>query len=158
MQNAQSRPVAQALINGNQIHFSATRHRRATATGIGSLFVRSFLGKTLCSFATELDVDVPASWVHVSDGILRYDATVILDFNIELTVGQHPMAEAQDFGEAIGRQAMVSVVADVCLHHDRFRCPDNAAAINKPFCDMTDFGDMRVRRNVITLWQYKPWQ
>jgi hypothetical protein len=111
----------------------------------------------LGSFSREEYVEVLTRRVYPRNGILCHDAAIILDFDIELTVGQHPMTEAQDFGEAIGRQAMVRVVADVCLHHDRFRCPDNAAAINKPFCDMTDFSDMRVRRNVIALWQYKPW-
>ena len=53
---------------------------------------------------------------------------------------------------------MPQVIAQPHLQNAGFRLTSDAAAIDKPLRDMTDFGDVEVRRNLIAIRQGETWQ
>ena len=86
---------------------------------------------------------------------MRHDAAIILDLHFELIVWQHPLAEQKDFREPAGQQSMVRVSADVSLKQRRLCLSRHPTAIDKVFRDVTDLGDVGMRRDEIPVRQDK---
>jgi hypothetical protein len=53
---------------------------------------------------------------------------------------------------------MVGVSTDVRLQQHSFTPARNSAAIDEVLRHMADFGDVRMRRDVIAIRQNKPWE
>ena len=87
------------------------------------------------------------------DRILRHNAAVVFDFDLEIALRQHASAELQNLLEATGGQPVIAVVADPGLEHTRLGLSEHTAAVDEAFCDVTNLGDMKVRRNLITIGQ-----
>jgi hypothetical protein len=157
MRDAQSRPVAETLMDLNQVHPDlATGCGRDTASV--NLHARDFLPllrETLGLPFTEDHVEMLAGRFHFRDRILRHDAAVVFDFDLELIVRQDLPAELEDFREAVRFQPMINVLADVGLEQDGFALSRHSAAVDEVFQDVADFGDMGVGRNVIAIRQNK---
>ena len=93
--------------------------------------------------------------LHFRDRILRHDAAIVLDFDLELIVGQDFPAELEDFREAIGLQPMIGILADVGLKQDGLALSRHAAAVDEVLHDMADFGDVGVGRDEVAIRQNK---
>jgi hypothetical protein len=158
MRDAQSRPVAETLMDLNQVHpdlatgcggggtASVDRHARV---------LLPFLRETLGAPLAEDDVEMVAGRLHFRDWILRDDAAIVFDFDLELIVRKDLRAELEDFREAVGLQPMIGILADVGLEQDGFGSAHHPAAIDEIFHDMAHFGHMGVGRNVIAIGQNK---
>jgi len=94
--------------------------------------------------------------LRLEDWILSYDTTIVFHFDIQTIVRQDSITQLQDLGKTFGSEPMFDVVADVSLQQNRFCFGSHTAAIDKVLHDMTDFGHMRVRRNMIAIRQNKP--
>ena len=88
---------------------------------------------------------------RVFDGILRDNAAIIFNFNVELIVRQNAFAKLQDFGKPIGTKPMFHVAPDMCLQQHLFFLAGLAAAIDKFSHDMTNFGYVGVSRDIIAI-------
>lgn len=93
----------------------------------------------------------------VADRILRDNAAIVFDLDVELRAGQHSIAELQNCGKPIGLESMVGIVARVRLQHHLCLLACYSAAIDKAFGHVTNFGDVEMRRDLVAVWQIKPW-
>jgi hypothetical protein len=101
----------------------------------------------------ENDVEMVARRLDCGHRILRDDATIVFDFDLQVIVGQHPFAEVEDFCEPLRSQAMIGVETDMSLQQGGFVASDDASAIDKILRDMTYFGDVGVGRDEIAIRQ-----
>jgi hypothetical protein len=104
----------------------------------------------------QLNLDVLAAEVSARDRISRHDAAVVFHFDFHCVMRQHLVTELEDLREAAGGETMIVVIghpglqrAGVCA------VVQLAAAIDEPLRDMADFGDVEVRRNLITSGRMK---
>ena len=65
------------------------------------------------------------------DRILRDNAAIVLDYNIQAIVWQHAVPKLQDLGQTFRSQTMFGVVPDVRLEQDRFSFAGHTPAIDK---------------------------
>jgi hypothetical protein len=120
MQNAKASPVAEALINANEIHCRLTTSRVRGATGVHELGFATFAGAALRPTATEDHVQILTGRSYFVDRILRYHAAVVFDIHIQISIRNHAFAEPEDLREAIGRELMIRIFTNVCLQNDLF--------------------------------------
>ena len=90
-----------------------------------------------------------------SNWILRYDAAVVFDIDIQVWTRNHVISEPQDFRKAIRSKPMIGVIADVRLQHDLFLFSGYSAAIDEVPNHISNFSDMGVCRDVISIRQDK---
>jgi hypothetical protein len=157
MRDAQSRPVAETLMDLNQVHPDlATGCGRGTASvDRHARVLLPFLRETLGAPLAENDVEMCAGRLHFRDRILRHHAAVVFDFDLEFIVRQDLPAELEDFREAVRFQPMINVLADMSLEQDGFALSHHAAAVDEVFQDVADLGDMGVGRDEVAIRQNK---
>jgi hypothetical protein len=103
---------------------------------------------------TKLKVDevTPDSRIH--DRILRHDAAIVLDLNLHVLTRKNLRAEIEDHRESPGRQPMIEIIAKPGLKQaDLGPVVHNAAAIDEALRDVSDFRDMKMRRDLIAIGQ-----
>jgi len=98
---------------------------------------------------------VLAVWRGFGNWILRYDAAVVFDRYIQVCTGNHAVSQPQNFREAICPKPMIGVIADMRLQHDSFFFSGQSATIDEIPDKMSNFSDVRVGRDVITIRQHK---
>jgi hypothetical protein len=103
----------------------------------------------------ENDVEMVARWFRFLDRVLRDDATIVFDLDLELVVRQNPLAQLQNLGQAVGLQTMIGILADMGLQKDTFVRASNSAAIDEIFRDVSHFCHMGVRRDEIAVRENK---
>jgi len=86
---------------------------------------------------------------------LRHDAAVVFDIYVKVCIRNHAISELEDFREPVRLKPMLGIIADVRLQHDLFFLSGQAAAIDEVPDQMSNFSDMCVCRDVITIRQYK---
>jgi hypothetical protein len=87
------------------------------------------------------------------DRILRDNATIVFDFDLQVIGWQHPFAELEDFCEPIRSQAMIGVQTDVGLEQDGLPRSSDASAIDEILRDMTHLSDVGMGRDRIAIRQ-----
>jgi hypothetical protein len=105
--------------------------------------------------ATQNEIKMLTFESYFCDRVLRDDAAIVFDLNIEAVVWQNALAKFQDFREPIGTEAVFGVVTDMCLQQHFFFSPGLAAAVDEFFHHVTNFGHMCVSRDIIAIRQYK---
>lgn len=157
MRDAQSRPVAETLMDLNQVHpdlatgcdggtASVDRHARV---------LLPFLRETLGAPLAEDHLEMFAGRLYFRNRILRDDTAIVFDFDLESIVRQDLAPELEDFREAVGLQPVVRVLPDVSLEQDGLAPSHHAAAINEVLHDVAHFGDVSMRRDEIAIRQNK---
>ena len=73
----------------------------------------------------------------------------------QVCTGNHAISQLQDFREAVRSKSMIGVIADARLQQDFFLFSSQSATIHEAPDDMSNFSDVRVCRDVITIRQYK---
>ena len=96
-----------------------------------------------------------AVWSGFGNWILRYDAAVVLHIYIQVCTRNHAVSQLEDFRKAIRSKSVIGVIADVRLQHSSFFFSGQSATIDELPDDMTNFSDVGVCRNVITIRQNK---
>jgi hypothetical protein len=99
-----------------------------------------------------------ASWCGFSNWILRDDAAIVFDIYIQVCTRNHAISEAQDFRKAVRSKPMIGIIADMRLQHDLFLFSSNSAAIDKVSDYISNFSDVGMCRDVISIRQYKSWE
>lgn len=87
--------------------------------------------------------------------ILRYDAAVVFHIYIQVCTRNHAISQLQDFRKPICPKPMIGVIADVRLQHNLFFFTGLSATIDEGPDHISNFSDVRVCRDVITIRQYK---
>jgi hypothetical protein len=105
--------------------------------------------------AAQNQVQVLAVWSGFGNWILRYDAAVVFHVNIQVCTRNHAVSQLQDFRKAIRSKPMIGVIADVRLQHSSFFFSGQSATIDELPDDMTNFSDVGMCRDVITIRQHK---
>src|SRR6476469_1434105 len=77
---------------------------RAATLGGGRRRLAAFLRQTLRSSLAEDHVLVFAGRFHLDDRILRDDATIGFDFDLQLIVRQDAFTKLEDFRETVGAE------------------------------------------------------
>jgi hypothetical protein len=153
MQNPQPGAVAKALIDLDEIHSASaaggTCGAAASLRG-GGLFA-ALLGQALGAPFPENDVEIIAGRFDCGHRILRDDATIVFDFDLQVIVRQHSFAELEDFGEPIRAQAVAGILADVGLEQGGLFPSGDAPAIDEILRDMTYFRDVGVGRDGVAI-------
>lgn len=86
-------------------------------------------------------------------GILRDDATIIFDLDVELIAWQDAPAELKNFRETIRAEPVLDIAADVRLKHDRFAPAGDTTAVDEVLHEMTHLGHVGMGRNEISIGQ-----
>lgn len=133
----------------------ATGRRLGSATGLSVGGLATFLGQTLRSPLAEKHIEMLTRRVDFAHRILRDDATIVFYFHVELLGRQHSGAELKDLRETVGAESVVDIATDVRLKDDRFISSGEAAAVDEVFHDMTNFSDVGMRGNDISVRQDK---
>ena len=90
-----------------------------------------------------------------SDRVLRDDAAIPFQFHFELIARQNGSAEIENIGKPPGLKSMIEILRDVSLQDARFAVAEGAAAIDELLCDMPDFRDVKMRRDLFAARQDK---
>ncbi len=103
---------------------------------------------------TKLKVDEVTRDRCIHDRILRHDAAIVLDLNFQVITRKNLRAEIEDLREGPGRQPMIEIIAKPGLKQaDLGPVVHNAAAIDEALRDVSDFRDMKMRRDLIAIGQ-----
>ena len=111
------------------------------------------LGQALGAPFPENDVEMVARRFDGGHRILRDNATIVFDLDLQVVVRQHPLAQLEDFGEPIRSQAMIAVQTDVGLEQNRFVFSQHPAAIDKILHHVSHFSDVGMGRDGIAIRQ-----
>jgi len=87
--------------------------------------------------------------------ILRDDAAVVFNLDLELIVRQHAFAEAENFREAVSSQPMIGVLAHVSLEERGLSLSDHATAIDEVFGNVANLRDVGMERDEIAAREEK---
>jgi hypothetical protein len=155
LHDAKPGAIAQTLINLDKMHCVSATSGCARATFFRTSGRLPFERAALSPTASQRHVEVVARRFRLHNRILRNDTAVVFDVHIQGWIRNHALPQCQDLREPIGPQPMVGIVANVCLQNDLLFPSGQAAAIDKIFHDVPDFGDMRVDRNVSSIGQKK---
>jgi hypothetical protein len=98
---------------------------------------------------------VLAVWSGFGNWILRYDAAVVFHVNIQVCTRNHAVSQLEDFRKAIRSKPVIGVIADVRLQQNFFFFSGHSAAIDEVPDDMTNFSDVGMCRDAITIRQNK---
>jgi hypothetical protein len=121
MQDAKPGPVAEALINANEIHCrQLTTGSVGGTTRVRELGFAPFARAALRPTAFEDDVQISTGRSYFVDRILRYHAAIVFDIHIQISVRNHAFAEPEDLCKAIGPELMIRIFTNVCLQNDLF--------------------------------------
>jgi hypothetical protein len=154
-QDPQPRPVAEALINVNQIHRRSAAGLRAGAARFSDRGFSAFLGETLRLALAENQIESIPRRLGVHHRVLGHDAAIVFHFDFEPVVRENLIADLKDLREAIRAKPVISVRANMSLQQDGVAPACNATAIDEAFGDVTDFGHVGVRRNNVAVRQNK---
>jgi hypothetical protein len=120
IENAQSRAIAEALINLDQVHADLTTSRGRGAT-VSCCFEPTTLARpTLRPAALQDQVQVLAIRCYFDNWILRYDAAIVFDLYIQICTRNDAISESQDLRKPVRWKPVIGVIADVRLQHDLF--------------------------------------
>ena len=89
------------------------------------------------------------------DRVLRDDAAIVFDFDVEPVIWQNTLAELQDFRETIGTEPVFRVGPDMCLQQHLFFLAGLATAVDEFSYHVTDFGYVGMSRDIIPVGQHK---
>lgn len=92
------------------------------------------------------------------DRILRHDATIPFHFHLEIVPRQDWLTEIENVSKAFRLETMIEILGDVSLQDACFAITEGTAAINKPFRDVPDLGDMEMGRDLLAAWEDKTWK
>jgi hypothetical protein len=98
---------------------------------------------------------VPAVWSGFGNWILRYDAAVVFHIYIQVCTRNHAISQLQDFRKAICPKPMTGVIADVRLQYNFFFFSGLSATIDEVPDYMSNFSNVGMDRDVITIRQHK---
>lgn len=90
-----------------------------------------------------------------SNWILRYNATIVFDLDVEIGIQDNRGSEFEDAGEAIRPKPVLDVFADMRLQDDYFLAAGLAAAIDEVSYDVPDLGQVRVKWDGVAVWEKK---
>lgn len=107
-------------------------------------------------FFAELQLNELALQFRPRDRVLRDHAAIVFDFHFKIVVREHLIPEIENLRERAGIKSMVHVVRDVGLQQASVgRVMQRAAAIDEPLRDMPDFGDVKMRWDLVAIRQSK---
>jgi hypothetical protein len=108
--------------------------------------------------ATQKQIQMLTFESRFCDRVLRDHTAIVFNFNIQPVIWQNAFAELQDFCESIGPESVFRIGPDMCLQQHLFFFAGFATAIDKHSHDVTNFGYVRVSRDMIAVRQYKTWK
>lgn len=94
MEDAQPRPIAEAVVDLDQVHGSAAAAWRAARVD-PALFLRQTIGV----FLAQLQVEMLAREARCGEGILRRHAAIVMHLHLNIFARQHRFAEIGNFRE-----------------------------------------------------------
>lgn len=110
-------------------------------------------------FFAELNVDVLAGEGRTRDRILRRDTAVVFHFYFHAIVRQDFCTEFQNLRETARGEPMIDVIADPGLEQACVGAiVQQSAAIDETFSEVSDFGDVKVCRDLVAIGQVKTWR
>ena len=93
IQNAKPRPIAEALVNLNQVHSSDLAAGLHPTTSRGRFVFCSFARETLSAFVRKDQIEMLAVLLRLEDWILSYDTTIVFHFDIQTIVRQDSITQ-----------------------------------------------------------------
>jgi hypothetical protein len=105
--------------------------------------------------ATQNQVQMLTHGSRFRDGILRYDTTIVFDVYIQICARNHAISQLQDLRKAIRSEPMIGVIANMRLEHDLLLFSGESATIDEVPDQMSNFSDVGVCWDVITIRQNK---
>ena len=140
--------------------FGSTPYRLTTSCGRGATPACSFAPATLARptlrpAALQDQVQVLAIRCYFGDWILRYDTAIIFDLYIQICTRNDAISESQDLRKAVRSKPVIGVIADVGLQQDLFFFSGYSAAIDEVTDHISNFSDVGVWRDVISIRQHK---
>jgi hypothetical protein len=138
--------------------FGSTPYRLTTGCGRGATAACCFALATLTrptlrSAALQDQVQVLAIRRRFANWILRYDAAIVFDLDIQICTPNDAISESQDLRKAVRSKPVIGVIADVRLQHDLFLFSGYSAAIDEVPDHISNFSDVGVCRDVISIRQ-----
>ena len=123
------------------------------AAGIDSAFL---FRETIDVFLTKLEVEAFAGELRRGDGVLRDDAAIVFHFHFEIVVRKNLVPEIEDRRETPGGEAVLEILRDVSLEQAGVSGRvQGAPAVDEALCDMSDFRDVKVRRDLVAIRENK---
>src|SRR5205085_4995550 len=101
-------------------------------------------------------VEVMAVPFCICHWILRDHATIVFDFDVQTERRQHLISQAQDFEQAIRREPVLGIFADMRLENNRISFAKLTSTINKPLRDITHFSHVGMSRDELLIRQHEP--
>ena len=112
-------------------------------------------GQAISVLVRESESQVFARHFGFRDGILRDNAIFVFDFHIQVIMRKNALSQVQDGTEFAGAQTVILIVCDPRLKNARGNLANRAAAIDELLRDAANFGDVKMRRNGITVREDK---
>jgi hypothetical protein len=86
-----------------------------------------------------------------ADRVLSDNTAIVFDFNVEPVIWQNAFAELENLSESIGTKPVFRVAPNMRLQQHLFFLAGLAPAIDKFSHHVTNFGDVRVRGDIIAI-------
>jgi hypothetical protein len=130
------------------------RGRLGRAAGI--IHAALFPGEAIRVFCLDREIEVISGDFETRDRELRDGVVVIFHFHLEIVVGHDALSQREDIRHFAGIQAVFRIaVIHPQLQYGALRLSDRASAVDEVFCDVPDFSEVEMGRNLIAVRQYE---
>lgn len=121
------------------------------AAGRSGFEIATLARKTLRLFPAKQQIEMAARRFNLRDWVLRHDAAVVLDLDLQTIMRQDTLPQLQNFGETSVCQVVIDVFAYPCLQKTGLGFGGQSTAVDRLFCDMADFRYVKVRRDLAAI-------